>query len=332
MIDVAVVGMGGWGRYITRSIQGKSEKIRVVRGVDADPVAVSAAAALGVPIATDYEAVIEDAGVQAVILATPHSLHEEQVFRAAQAGKHVFCEKPLALTRASAERMVTVCREAGLVLGVGHERRYESAMEEIARLIEAGTLGGVQHVEANCSHDRSAGMRAEHWRNRAEESPAAGMTGTGVHLTDLFISLVGPIREVFARSHRHVRSTATGDVISVQLEFASGATGLLGASLSTPFHARFAVFGDGGWVEAQEDAYVHEGGESRLALRRAGGKRESRIVAPRDTVRANLEAWADAVSGRAAYRFSDAERVHNVAVLEAIARSIQSAAPEAVAG
>ncbi len=331
MINAAVIGLGNWGRQIIRSVQGKSTSIRIVRGVD---IAVEAAgefaAAHGLTLSADYQDALDDPEIDGVILTTPHSLHEEHVARAVAAGKHPFCEKPLSLTRASAASMVALCADAGLVLGVGHERRYEPASEEIRRLINDGTLGTIMHVEAHCSHDLMRRLAADHWRASPAEAPAAGMTGMGVHLTDLLISLIGPISEVYAHCEQRVLPLPNGDVVSVQLKFADSTTGVMADVSATPFYSRIAVFGDGGWVEARDDAYVYEGTGTELTVRTANGESQRRTLATVDTVRLNVEAWADAIEGRGTYRFSQAELIQNVAILEAIAKSAETGLPQAV--
>ncbi|MEE9277491.1 MAG: Gfo/Idh/MocA family oxidoreductase [Dehalococcoidia bacterium] len=331
MLHAAVIGLGRWGQQIITSIQGKSEKLRAVRGVDvaADGLR-DFAAEHGIALASDYQDALDDPGVDAVILTTPNSLHEEQVLRAVAAGKQVFCEKPLSLSRASASKMVRACAEAGQVLGVGHERRYEPAMEEIARLVSSGALGTIMHVEANCSHDKMKALDPGHWRGSPVDAPAAGMTGMGVHLTDLFINMVGPVRTVYAQTAQRVLPLPSGDVVCVQMGFESGAIGVVAAVSATPFFGRLAIFGSDGWVETRDDAYVYDGGRTRLTLRGKDGERQTREFEAIDTVRANLEAWVDAVAGRGAYRFTESELVHNVAVLEAIAKSAASGAAEAV--
>ena len=86
----------------------------------------------GVALTADYADALSDPDVEAVVLATPHALHGAQIEAAVAAGKHVFCEKPLALTKAGAEKAVRLCRDAGLVLGMGHERRWEPPIAETA--------------------------------------------------------------------------------------------------------------------------------------------------------------------------------------------------------
>ena len=144
MIKAAIIGLGWWGQHIVSTLQNKSEKIRFVRAVDLNLGASQQIAAQhSLELSSDLGDALEDAEVEAIVLATPHSLHEVQILAAASAGKHVFCEKPLALTRESAEKAVAACDAAGIILGLGHERRFEPAMIEIKNLIKSGSLGDI---------------------------------------------------------------------------------------------------------------------------------------------------------------------------------------------
>ena len=327
MIRVAVVGLGWWGRTIVQRLR-NSEKLRVVRAVDVRPEAAAPfATEHGLPLSSSLDEALADPGVDAVLLATPHSLHKAQTLAVAAAGKHVFCEKPLALRHADAREMVEACRARGLVLGVGHERRFEPALIEVKRLIDAGELGTIMHVEANFSHDKLANVPPGDWRSSKVDSPIPAITGMGIHLTDAFIHMLGEIREVYAQTARRVLETEGGDVASVQVRFASGATGFLNSILLTPLYLRFTVFGAKAWVEVRNDTHPDTPGPATLTLCRAGGTPEDRQFAWTDTVRANLEAFADAVAGRAPYPFSDAEKVANIALLEALCQSAETGRP-----
>jgi predicted dehydrogenase len=327
MIRAAIVGLGWWGRTIVRRLDG-SDKLRVVRAVDVKPEAAAPfAAEHRLPLSASLEEALADPEVAAVILATPHSLHKSQVMAAAAADKHVFCEKPLALCAADAREMVRACRERGLVLGIGHERRFEPALTETRRLIEAGELGTIMHLEANFSHDRLAQVPADDWRSSKADSPLPAITGMGVHLTDAFIHMMGEVTEVFTLSARRVLASEGGDVTSALVRFASGATGCLNAILVTPLYLRFTVFGSKAWVEARNDTHPDTPGHSTLVLCRAGGAPKSQRFAWTDTVRANLEAFADATLGRSTYPFTDAQMIANVAVLEALCESARTGHP-----
>jgi len=326
MIRAAVVGLGWWGRTIVGRLRG-SDKLRLVRAVDVSPEAGPFAAEHGLPLSSSLEAALADPGMEAVILATPHALHKDQVLAAAAAGKHVFCEKPLALRGADARAMVQACGERGLVLGVGHERRFEPALIEVKRLIDGGELGTVMHIEANFSHDKLAGVPKDDWRASKAHSPIPAITGMGIHLTDAFIHMLGEVSEVHTQTARRVLEAEGGDVASVQLRFASGATGFLSCILVTPLYLRFAVFGSKAWVEVRNHTHPDTLGPTTLTLCRAGGAPQSRRFEWTDTVRANLEAFADAALNGAPYPFSDAQKIANIAVLEALCESADAGRP-----
>ena len=203
-------------------------------------------------------------------------------------------------------------------------------MEEIERIVSSGEIGTHMHVEANFSHDIFATVDADNWRGSQEEAPAAGMTGMGVHLTDLFISMLGPVEAVAAQAAKRVLDLPTGDIVTVQMKFESGATGFVGAISSTPYYGRFTVFGDKMWVEARDDSHPQHGGKTHLITCGKGGVQHSQTFPAKDPVRANLEEWADAVLHGSEYRFKDEQRIGNVAVLEAIAKSVESGAWETV--
>ena len=153
MLNAAIVGLGWWGKILTETLA-VSNKIAVVKLVDVDAEGGGAfAAEHEIEFTTDYQAVLTDDNVQAVILATPHSLHEEQIVAAAGAGKHVFCEKPFCLTRDSALRAMEAIEKAGVQVAIGHERRFEPPVMDAMALARDGRLGALMHIEANFSHD-----------------------------------------------------------------------------------------------------------------------------------------------------------------------------------
>jgi predicted dehydrogenase len=327
MIRAAIVGLGWWGRTIVQRLRG-CDKLHLVRAVDVRPEAAGPfAAEHGLPLSSGLDEALADPGVEAVILATPHSLHKSQVLVSAAAGKHVFCEKPLALRHADAREMVQTCSERGLLLGVGHERRFEPALIEVKRLIDAGELGTIMHIEANFSHDKLANVPKDDWRSSSVDSPIPAITGMGIHLTDAFIHMIGEVGEVYTQTARRILEAEGGDVASVQMRFAGGATGFLNCILVTPLYLRLAVFGSKAWVEVRNDTHPDTPGPTTLTLCRVGGTPESRRFEWTDTVRANLEAFADAIEGRAPYPFSDAQKIASIAVLEALCESAQTGRP-----
>ena len=244
--------------------------------------------------------------------------------QAIAAGKQIFCEKPLGLSKASVVKMVKAARAAGIQLGIGHERRFESSMEAITQHVKSDAFGVAMHAEANFSHSILVGVDADSWRGSLKEAPAAGMTGMGVHLTDLFVSMFGPVEKLCAQTAQRVLPLPTGDIVNVQFKFKSGATAFLAAISATPYYGRFSVFGDKLWIEARDTAHPQEGGETHVVSCGPDGKQSAITYPPKNAVKANLHEWADAVEGRGTYRFTDEELIGNVAVLDAIARSVET--------
>jgi predicted dehydrogenase len=323
VIDAAVVGLGWWGKVLVQSLQGSS-KMRIVRGVTPHPEAAQEfARAHAFPVTAQYTDVLRDRAVQAVILATPHSVHEEQVVLAARHGKHVFVEKPLALTRDGAVRAVQACNEAGVVLGQGLERRFEPPMVELRKLAGSGALGTLLQIEANFSHDRFLALARDNWRLSPKEAPAGGMTATGIHLLDLAVSLLGPAQEVHAESRALASDLPAGDSLAVLVRFRTGATAYISVMLATPFISRFALFGSKGWIELRDKAHpaAPEGWIMTRCMQ--GGKPETIECPVAQPVRANLEAFADAVAGGADYPIKHDEMIATVCALEAIVRSAE---------
>ena len=331
MLKVAQVGLGWWGSQVT-SVLKDSEKIKVVVGVDPfTETAEKYTAEHGLPVYSDYQQALDDPNVEGVILTIPHNFHEEAVIRAAAAGKEIFCEKPLALTEEAAQNMVKACDDAGIVMGIGHERRFEPAWEEIKRMADDGEFGTIIHMEAHWSHDRWLNMAADNWRGSKEEAPAAGWTGMAVHLSDMMLSLVGEVESIHAHVERRILVIPTGDVVSAHLKFRDGTTGYISALSATPDYARFAVYGSHAWAEARETQHVDPGGTTQFFVRKRGDADQTLTeFEPASPVKAGYEHWADAAAGRAEYRFNNAERLGNVAILEAVVKSSESGNPEPV--
>jgi predicted dehydrogenase len=315
MIDAAIVGLGRWGKTLVAAVQGKSDKLRFTRVVSRDPGRHrDFAAQHRLELVNGFEPMLADPHVDAVVLATPHSLHCDQIIAAAAAGKAVFCEKPLCLDQTDAARAISACERAGVVLGIGTDKRFFPAFQELRRLVRAGALGDLLHVEAHFSNEVAGGF--EGWRLVPEESPAGGMTGTGIHMLDAMIALAGPVRRVQAQLLTKKPPPDPLDTISALLEFESGASGVLSAVRSTPFYCRLHAFARHASAEAL--------GRTELVLRQSGAEPQHSKLASIDSVRANLNAFADAVAGRAAYPISTAEMLAAVAAFEAIAAAVKS--------
>ncbi len=320
-MKTAVLGLGWWGRHIVTTLKDSTKLDVTTIAARSREKHQSFADEANVTLVSGYDDILNDPAIEAVILCTPHSQHEEQALAAIAAGKQLFCEKPLALSKASVEKIVAAADARNIVIGIGHERRFEASMEAIAKEVSTGALGTHMHVEANFSHSLLASADADNWRGSQEEAPAAGMTGMGIHLTDLYLWMFGPVEKVCAHTAKRVLDLPTGDLVAVELVFESGATGFVTGISATPYYGRFSVFGDKKWIEARDTAHPQHGGEVHLVSCDSSGEQKTQTLGPRDPVKANLEEWADAVAGRGSYRFTSEHLVHNIAILEAIGKS-----------
>lgn len=323
MVNAAIVGLGWWGRNILQCIQGRSTKLQFVHGVSKETdAALPLAEAHGLTLSDDLELALADKRVEAVVLATPHSLHADQIVRVAAAGKPVFCEKPLALKRVDAERAVAAVRKAGVPIGVGQNKRFWPSMADLRGIVAGGALGRIMHIEGHYSNENS-GLHFSAWRASPGESPGGGMTGTGIHLLDAFVGLGGPVAEVAARVITHRSGADPRDAASVMLRFANNLSGYFGLVRASPFYWHVQVFGDEGSIEAI--------GETETVLRTRGGKVERRQFEKIDSLLAEMDAFADAVTGRAPYPITPAEMIDTIAAFEAVIRSMETGRPVVVA-
>jgi predicted dehydrogenase len=312
MIDAAIIGMGRWGQTLVDSVQGRNEAgMRFVAGCTGRPQrAADWAARQGIRILPSFEAVLADPAVKAVAIASPHGMHAAQVIAAARAGKHVFVEKPFTLTKASAEAAVAACREAGVVMALGHNRRFLPAVAEMRAMLADGRLGTLLHVEGQFSGPGALGYKPGMWRADRAESPLGGMGGMGIHMVDMFIALAGPIAEVTVQSHARVITNGLDDTTAALMRFASGATANFATLAYAPRYWRVALFGSDGVAE------LH--GHEHLAYTPREGEGWVRDYPKTDIERAELVAFAAAVAGGPAYPLPTAEAIHGVAVFEAM--------------
>lgn len=320
-VKVAMIGLGWWGKKMTAVLQKAKQDIEIVCAAEPNPEGAQFAKENGfVCYSSDAEA-LKHPGVEAVILATPHSLHADQIERAVAAGKHIFCEKPLALTKAGAEKAVNACAANNLLLGMGHERRFEPPVAEMIAAAQSGSLGRLLQVEANFSHDKFVTLDASNWRLNPAEAPVGGMTATGIHLTDLSTLLFGPARDVRVSCEKLASEIPQGDTMSAHIRFKNGGTAYISATLATPFISRFAVFGTKGWIDIRDKAHVESPAGWVVTSATTGSPITVKEIPAAEPVKDNLVSFARAIRGKETYRITGTELINNIAILEAIIAS-----------
>ena len=340
MINAAVVGLGWWGKTLVESSRG-SDAIRIVAGATRtkSPELEAFAKSMDFRLVPDYEAVLADKTIDAVVLATPHSLHAEQVIAAARVGKHVFCEKPFTLTKNDAEAAVEATRKAGVTLGLGYNRRFHPEMIKLREKIRAGELGTILHVEATMTFPHVLFINPNHWRADRSETPCGGLMPMGVHAVDGMIDLCGGIDHVYCQSFRRAAAIDADDTTSILFRMKDGMSGYLGTMTTTGPGFSFQVFGSKGWLRLEGVTHVAGASseERRMSLfgtckfQPVKGEAQVWQAEKLDVARAALEAFAKAAQGGPAFPIPTDQMIHGAAVTETIVRSAASGKVENIA-
>jgi predicted dehydrogenase len=332
--------MGWWGRTLVEAVQTESEQIRFVAGATrtVSPEVKTFAETHQLRLVDSYDALLADKTVDAVVLATPHSLHSAQVVAAARAGKHVFCEKPFALTKADAEAAVAATEKAGVTLGLGYNRRFHPEMTKLRQQIQSGALGTLLHFEATMTFPNALFLKPDAWRADKDETPCGGLTPMGVHAIDGMIDLGGEIAQVYCQSFHRVVPVESDDTTSMLFRMKDGASGYLGTITATGPGFSFQVFGSKGSVRLEGMTHVAGASSEERRTRLFGtckfqpikGPAETWEAARLDVTRACLDAFATAANGGTPYPIPTREMVHGAAVTEAVVKSAASGNPEKV--
>jgi predicted dehydrogenase len=319
-VKAASVGLGWWGKELARGA--KSAGIELVSCyARTEATRNGFAEEMDCAQASSLEELLADPGIDALLIATSHRSHRELVEAAAGAGKHVFIEKPLALTVEDARACVEAAEAAGIVLQVGFQRRRLPAHREIKRLIDDGSIGDIESLEAN--HSLPNRIPDDAWRWDEEESPLGSMTSLGIHQIENFHYLAGPITRVGTVSRRG-RSVSIDEATAMVFEFSSGAVGTLVSSFFTPWRISLSVYGTEGAAFADRDG-------SHLGYQRRGENAPTEIpLTEVDAVVDQLAHFAECVISGQTPEVSGDQGLAVVAVLEAAKRSVESGAIEPV--
>ena len=324
MIRAAIVGLGWWGQNLVNSVR-DSSAIRFTSAHTRNhaPVADFCAAA-GLRWTGSLDSILQDRAIDAVVYATPHTQHPDQVVRAAAAGKHVFVEKPFSLSLAQAERARHAADQAGIVLAVGFNRRFHPSMELLRESVHTGRLGTLVTISAEQTALHGLALTAEAWRVRPDEAPAGAMTAIGVHLVDGMIDLFGPIREVYAQVARRAAPLAD-DTTDILLRFRNGASGHIFCSTAATPNYRMAAYGTKGFAEVlghpMSTFRLVPAAENNM---RAAGEAEVTETPGFNMLTAELEVFAASIQAARPFPTPLDQIMHGVAVFEAVAASAAS--------
>lgn len=311
MLQVGIIGLGGWGRKLVESVQGKSGKIRFVSAYSRAPDTRRAFCDKhGIAVTSDMSGFLGDPKISAVVSAGPAGLHAKHGLAALEAGKHTLIIKPFATNLADAEAVRDMAKKKGLIALLGYNRCFMPPVVELRQRLAAGALGQLVHAEGNFCVDRYRSLKPGDWKTDRGQVQAGSLAD---HMLYGLIEFLGPVSEVTVHGATHVPGVPIADTVAALLRFKNGTSGLLTAIGVTPELFRLQVFGTKGWVELR--------GLDRFTFQPAEGPLEVIDFPPYDAEEAEMEAFADALAGTQPFPATLDNAVHSAAVLEAMDRS-----------
>jgi predicted dehydrogenase len=314
-LTVACIGMGWWSDVLADAIL-RSGKLRIGACYSrSDEKRKAFADKYGCRAASSYEAILSDKSIDAIINTTPNNVHLETTRAAAHAGKHVFLDKPIANSIADGRAIAAVCRDAGVVLAIGYQRRRESQFRWIRERVDAGAFGKLVNAEANISRDRLGKIDLGSWRYTAEGMPGGVMLQIGIHYTDVLEYLIGPVKAVTGMLTQLVLPGDNPDVASFVMEHENGALSTVNASYaSASEYYAMNIYGK----EASAYYDLHQG----LRFLKRGADRSDPVSVPKiDPLVDELEEFARAVRGIGRPEMDGEHATTSLAVIRAGIRS-----------
>ena len=244
-VKLAQIGLGAWSNAIADAV-GRSKTAELVTCFTRTPEKRKAFShKYGCDQDSSYEDVLKRDDVDGVLLTSPNAVHTEQATLAAEYGKHIFVDKPLANTMSDGKRIVAACEKAGVVLLVGHHMRRFAGFRKVKELIENGTIGKPIQVEANFSHNLGFFLKPEDFRWRGDDTgcPSGALMTLGIHHADTFNYLFGPIKTVFSYFNKLYVPADVEDVTTSIFQFESGVLGYLGSNYASPKALWMYIYG-----------------------------------------------------------------------------------------
>jgi len=328
-VGVAVIGTGMWGKRMMAAVK-RTPSLRLLACYSRNAEArVAAAFEFGCAAPDSFEETLHWDGVRGVLLITPNNLHAEQARACAEAGKHVFVEKPIADTLEDGLSMGTACESAGVTLFVGHGFRRLGAARKVKQVLEAGKLGKIVLAEANFS--LPGRLTPDKWRYYRETCLGGPLMQLGVHHADTLQYWLGPVTRVRGAFAHLATSAEIDDVGMAQLEFADGALGSLTSSYVSPKTYFLHLYGTEGVLDYQTDMSIWPNADqmdpaTRLTLRTKSAVEQLEFET-RDMLVDELDEFARCIQGTAQPETGALEGLRALEVILSAIRSHEEEIP-----
>ncbi len=331
-VKLGIVGLGRWARVLTRAAR-KSEKLEIVAGYSRSEEKRDAFEdEFGIRGVPDMETLLADPDIKGVILTVPNEQHLPVAEAVAQAGKHVYTEKPIANTLESGLEIEALQSRYGIHVMVGHSARLLKGTRLMKEAIDSGELGRIVFIEANFSNERALEITPDTWRWYRDKAPGGPLSQLAIHQFDSVHYLGGEIAEVSSIASKLSPVGAEIDDQSMTLlKFTDGKIGYVGSSWTSPGIYSIRVFGQKGLMHFELDFStwdtpdrLHE--TSALYIQRGKdgfSKREVLDIPAGDMFQDELEMFAEVCRTNSACELSANSGNVALAVVYAALRSVE---------
>ena len=327
---VAAVGLGRWAKTLADSIR-KSDKIKIVNCFSRSENSRQAfAGQYNCRSAGSYAELLNDPEVEGVIITTPNDSHGEPIFEAAAKGKAIYVDKPIAHTMTEAAQIDRACRDAGVILSVGHSARRLMGNRKIKELMDHGGLGKLVMAECNFSNDRSLELTPDKWRWYKDKSPGGPLIQLAVHHADTLSYLFGPAKTVTCMAKRLYTPAEIEDVTMTILEMESGQLCYIGSNWASQGTFFTNIYGmeanlyftvDFNFWQRSDVVDQH----SQLEIQHRGSSEHKQVPLGRgDMFREQLDEFGDSIRGKARPEVSGQDGIAALAIVYAALRSAET--------
>lgn len=330
-IRVAIIGYGWWGNVLSSLIK-KNSLFEIALVIDSNSDVILKAQSDGFKTADNLEAALKNPAIDAIFLCTPHSEHPYQLLACAFSNKHTYCEKPLCPTLLEAIKAVKLFEQKNLILGIGHDLRFNNSIKELIYSIKNRSTGKILQIDAVFAHNKFLNLPKDHWRLSEFDSPVGPLSSGGMHLIDLIISILGPAKSAVAKLSNVTNTLPNGDSLSIMLNFSGGETALISSLLASNFDNRITVYGSKGWIEVRENTHKENPGEWILHKKLGSDEMIEKIQKTTSGIEENIDAFGNAIIKKYDYPINANDILYGIAAYEGIINSVKTGRKESIVG
>jgi predicted dehydrogenase len=326
-VRIGLVGVANHGNTILQAIIGSSN-LELVSCYDVDENAMQdVAARYGVIATRDYDTLVNDDGIDAVALVTPNHLHRKQVRKAADNGKHVFLEKPIANTVEDGKEIIKTMNNAGRILSIGHNTRRKLTFRKAKQLLNDQIIGRIVGIEANLS--RPAGLQEglPSWKADEKTCPLLPMMQLGIHFVDTIRYLCEPVRSVSCIAGRIAMHGNVYDSTAALLHLQSGIPAALSSYYISPETYFMKIYGTHGVILCKNEYLKLEVTEDHQKYTRT---EDSFPEEGMKSYKEEMTEFADCIIGNKQPETSGEVGLEALAVIEAMVRAVESGRIESI--